>query len=122
MIRALIILAALVIAGCGTPRPINPGAAWEIYLVDQATFAAWYPYMDGSAVCDFDRQRLVLVNEDTPAVREACRQMIHEPGHPYERRHPDIWRLIAAFDAPGFNVLGHGSWSIPPPRLVSHGR
>ncbi len=108
----------LLLAGCGSPRPINQGAAWEIYIVDAQTFSAWYPCMQSTAVTDFDRKRIVLINEDTPAVREACRQMTHEAPHLYERKYPGIWDLVAAFSCPTFDATGHGTVAIPPPRLI----
>lgn len=119
MIRLAIILAAMTLAGCGDEwRSINPGAEWQIYIVSSEQFARQYPCMDGSAVCDYDRKRLVYANKDTPAVREAIRQTIHEPAHLYERRFPHIWGMVEAFESPGFNVTGHGTVAIPPPRLI----
>lgn len=111
MTRLLITLALLACASCTSgPRQLNPGAMVPIYAVDRADLAERFPHLVNPAgVTQRDASGDVVAVWFSPRwidARTVCLSW-HELSHVTERRDPDGWKRLGAFESAGFQVRLH---------------
>ena len=113
MNRLMLLLVLVLLAGCGGPRLLNPGAAVPIYLAPRADLVAEYLRRGGTyapnQTCQsgfYDRERKDIWIAQTGRATDPIRAVLHEVlMHFVEDQGGDAHTALARLSCPAFDLM-----------------